>query len=411
MSKYSAGNGGTTRKHVLISGASIAGNALAHCLNQYGFEVTVVERWGGLRPGGQAVDLRGVAKEAVRRMGIEEQVRAARTETDGASFVTRAGRRVATLRADQFDGDGLIAETEILRGDLAQVFHDAAKDSTEYLFGDRITALHEDPDGVTVRFAGGDERRFDLVVGADGQHSGTRSLVFGAEERFRRHLDHFVSFFTVPNHLGLDRWMQVYSEPGRTVAIRSIHDNRAAMAFLTLRSPEFAYDHQDLDAQKALVRERFADAGWETPWLLDRLATAPDFFFDAAAQIHLPHWWHGRVALVGDAAYGPSSLSGQGTSVAVVGAYVLAGELAAAAGDHTSAFPAYQERLQAYVRRNQAVGESFERTSTARGRLGVVMQYAAIAALPYLPFRTFGEMRRAVNDLALPDYRHLVRAA
>ncbi|MEU6375452.1 FAD-dependent monooxygenase [Streptomyces sp. NPDC046909] len=410
MSSYTTERKGSSHKRVLVSGASVAGNALAHCLNLYGFQVTVVERWPGLRPGGQAVDLRGVAKEAVRRIGLEEEVRAARTETDGASFVTRSGRKVATLRADQFDGDGLIADLEILRGDLAEVFHDAAKDRTEYVFGDRIEALEEGPDGVSVRFASGKTRDFDLVVGADGQHSDTRSLVFGEEARYRHHLGHYVCFFTVPNHLGLNRWMRVYAEPGRTVAIRSIHDNREAMAFLTLRSPEFDYDHHDLDAQKALIHERFADAGWETRWLLSRLDSAPDFYFAAAAQIHLPHWWRGRTAFVGDAAYGPSSLSGQGTSLAVVGAFVLAGELAAAGGDHTVAFPSYQARLRAYAASNQAVGQSFERTSTARSRLGVVMQYAAIASLPYLPFKTFGEMQRAVNNLTLPDYGHLVLA-
>jgi 2-polyprenyl-6-methoxyphenol hydroxylase-like FAD-dependent oxidoreductase len=198
---------------ILISGGSIAGPALAHWLHRFGFRVTIVERSPGLRPGGQAVDIRGIAKEVVRRMGLDAAVRAACTDTDGISVVTRNNRRVATMRSDLFDGDGLIAEIEILRGDLSEVFYEATKDNTEYLFGDRIESLSEDADGVSVRFASGLERRFDLVIGADGLHSGVRSLVFGPESDYIRHLGHYLSFFTVPNRLGLDRWALGYGEP------------------------------------------------------------------------------------------------------------------------------------------------------------------------------------------------------
>jgi 2-polyprenyl-6-methoxyphenol hydroxylase-like FAD-dependent oxidoreductase len=152
----------------LISGGSIAGPALAHWLRRFGFRATIVERSPGPRPGGQAVDSRGIAKEVVRRMGLDVAVRAACTDTDGISVVTRNNRHLATMRSDLFDGDGLIAEIEILRGDLSEVFYEATKDNTEYLFGDRIETLSEDADGVSVRFAGGLERRFDLVIRADG---------------------------------------------------------------------------------------------------------------------------------------------------------------------------------------------------------------------------------------------------
>jgi 2-polyprenyl-6-methoxyphenol hydroxylase-like FAD-dependent oxidoreductase len=396
-------------RQILISGGSIAGPALAHWLHQFGFRATIVERSPAPRPGGQAVDIRGIAKEVVRRMGLDAAVRAACTDTDGMSVVTRNNRRVATMRSDLFDGDGIIAEIEILRGDLSEVFHEATKDNTEYLFGDRIETLNEDADGVSVRFVSGVERRFDLVIGADGLHSGVRSLVFGPESDYLRHLGHYLSFFTVPNRLGLDRWALGYGESGRNAGIRSIHDNRDAMAFLSFRAEQLDYDYRDVDAQRALVRSRFAGAAWEIPWLLTQMDSAPDFFFDSCSQIEMDSWSAGRVALLGDAACCPSPLSGQGTSLAIVGAYVLAGELAAARGDHVVAFAGYERRMRPFVAVNQKMGRSNAAVTSPNSRLGIFAQVMAAIVLPRLPFKSLlmRTMLRGVNAIELPDYAHL----
>ncbi len=183
---------------VLIQGASIAGPALAYWLSRQGAEVTVVEQTSGLRPGGQAVDARGVAKEVIRRMGLESAVRAACTDTAGAHRVDADGNVLETQRADDHGGDGYIAEIEILRGDLAEILYDATRDTVEYVFGDRIADLAQDADGVDVTFAGGERRRFDLVIGADGLHSALRSMVFGPRERYVRHLGLVLAYFSVP---------------------------------------------------------------------------------------------------------------------------------------------------------------------------------------------------------------------
>ncbi|GAA5170274.1 FAD-dependent monooxygenase [Pseudonocardia eucalypti] len=397
--------------NVLISGASIAGPALAYWLRRYGFGVTVVERSPELRPGGQAVDLRGVAKKVVRRMGLDAEVRAACTDTLGLSYVTKRGWRVASTTVDEHGGDGFVAEIEILRGDLARVLYDATSDGVEYLFGDRIVALEQDADGVTVDFAGGARRRFDLVIGADGLHSGVRALAFGPESDYLRHLGLYFAFFTVPNRPRLDRWMLGYDAPGRSCGVRSIHDNADAMAYFAFRSPELDYDPRDAAAQRALVRERITGLGWEAPWLLDRMDEAPDFFFDSIAQIHLPEWSNGRVALLGDAAFCPSPMSGQGTSLAVVGAYVLAGELAQRSGDHAGAFAEYQRRMGDWVTATQKMGAAHAAAASPDSQWAIFRQYLAAWTehhFPRLARLGGGDGGAALGELVkgieLPDY-------
>src|SRR5262249_31837439 len=158
-------------------------------------------------------------------------------------------------------------------------------------------------------------------------------------------LGHYLAFFTVPNQFGLSRWGLSYHEPNRRAGMRGDQPDRDALGMLGFRSPPLTYDHHDLEAQKALLQRHLAGMGWHAPWLLDQLDSTQELFFDSCTQIHMPSWSVGRIALVGDAAFCPSPLSGQGTSMAIVAAYVLAGELANANGDHTSAFTAYQHRL------------------------------------------------------------------
>src|SRR6201986_562242 len=250
---------------VLVAGASIAGPALAHWLRRRGAEVTVVERASGLRPGGQAVDARGVTREVIRRMGLDAAVRAACTETAGAYNVDADGKVLETFRADDDGGDGYISEIEILRGDLSRVLYDDTQDGVEYIFGDRIAELTQDADGVNVTFAGGARRRFDLVVGADGVHSALRAMVFGPHERFVRHLGHVMAFYTVPNEFRLDRWLIDYQEAGRSAGLRPIRDAGRAIAMLSFPSAGFDVDYRDVEAQKRLLRERMAGFGWLTP--------------------------------------------------------------------------------------------------------------------------------------------------
>jgi 2-polyprenyl-6-methoxyphenol hydroxylase-like FAD-dependent oxidoreductase len=358
------------RLNVLISGASIAGPTLAYWLRRYGFNPTIVERAPAPRPGGQTVDLRGAARAVVERMGIMAEVRQASIKERGVAFVDESGRWLATMPADHFGGEGIVAEIEILRGDLTRILYDATRYQTEYLFDDSIRSLSQDDEGVSVTFERGAPRTFDLVVGADGVHSRVRTLAFGDESTFMRPLGAYTSYFTVPNELDTGGWFLMYNAPGGKMA--AIRPDRAdsAKAMFSFASPPLHYDRGDTEQQMRLLAQSFAGVGWEVPRLLEAMRNAPDFYFDMFGQVHMDRWSNGRVGLVGDAGYSPSPLTGLGTSLAIVGAYVLAGELAAAAGDHRTAFTRYDDALRGYVKQCQdlppgGIGGFLPRTRTA----------------------------------------------
>ncbi|MEV6139650.1 FAD-dependent monooxygenase [Nocardia sp. NPDC051990] len=385
---------------VLVAGASIAGPALAHWLRRRGAEVTVVERAPELRPGGQAVDARGVTKEVIRRMGLDLAVRAACTQTIGAHTVDADGNVLETFRVDDDGGDGFISEIEILRGDLSRVLHDDTRDGVEYIFGDRIAELTQDADGVDVVFAGGDRRRFDLVIGADGLHSALRTMVFGPHERFVRHLGHVLAFYSVPNEFGLDRWLIDYQESGRSAGLRPIQDATRAMAMFSFPSADLDVDYRDVAAQKRLLRERMAGMGWLTPRILAHLDDTPDFYLDQVAQVVMDRWSSGRVGLLGDAAFSSSPMSGQGTGLALVGAYLLAGELAAAGWDPEAGFAGYEGRMRSFVEANQEIGRMHARSRDVPGPDTESSTEPAVEWLHEL-------VERALNGIELPDYEEV----
>ncbi|HET9563461.1 MAG TPA: FAD-dependent monooxygenase [Mycobacterium sp.] len=355
---------------ILISGAGIAGPTLAYWLNAHGWSTTVIERQDALRDEGQNIDIRGAAREVVRRMGIEEAIRAASTGELGTEFIDADGNPIASFPASKSESGGATAELEILRGQLSRIIVDRTREDTEYIFGDQIVSLDDHDDGVTVTFAHGPARTFDVVVIAEGLRSRTRSLVFPGSDKVRE-LGLYVAYLTIPRmdtDTNWSRWHNVGG--GRGIGLRP--DNvGTTRALLSVQSDIRGVDDLDRDGVITILRRTFADAGWETPRVLAAVDDAP-LYFEALGQARLASWSSGRVALVGDAAHCSSPASGMSTSLAITGGYVLAGELAAT-DDHRTAFDRYEAVMRPYVDKGQKLLPGAPRIAHPRSRAGLVL--------------------------------------
>ncbi|AKJ13570.1 FAD-dependent oxidoreductase [Streptomyces incarnatus] len=336
---------------VLISGASVAGPALAFLLHRDGHEVTVVERAPALRDSGYAVDFRGAAFDALADLGILEEVRGHATGMRGTDLLDADGNPAGELPAEVFAG-----ELEVPKRELTRILHERTRDAVRYVFDDSVNAVEQDADGVRVGFERAAPDTFDLVVGADGIYSVVRRLVFAPHGEVIRHLGLSGVGFTTPNHLGLDHRGALWLTPGRGVYAFSTADPERMSVSLSFASDSPKLDLLDRAEQERVVRERMAGAGWIVPRLLDDMSAAGDLYFSSACQVHLDRWSEGRVVLVGDAGYCAAPTSGMGTSQALIGARVLARHLAESGGDHTKAFAAYEQELRPYVAENQETG-------------------------------------------------------
>lgn len=343
---------------VLVSGASVAGTAAAFWLARHGYSVTVVERHRGPRPGGQAIDVRGPALSVLERMGLLAAAQKCKTRIRGSSVVDRDGNEVSRDTESTPTGGRIDSpDIELLRDDLVELLYGASQWTADYLFDDTITAVDDDGAAVRVTFERAAPREFDLVIGADGLHSNVRRLVFGPEEEFIERLGTHAAIFTVPNFLDLDHWQMWHYGDSTMAGVYSARNNAEARAMLGFMETGLRIDYRDTEAQFAELERRMAGEGWVRAQLLEYMRTAPDFYFDEMSQIKMDRWSRGRVALAGDAGYCCSPLSGQGTSVALLGAYILAGELTSAAqdgtADHELGFANYQREFGDYVQRNQ----------------------------------------------------------
>ncbi|WP_458094217.1 FAD-dependent monooxygenase [Roseomonas sp. WA12] len=372
-------------RRILISGASIAGNTAAWWLGRLGFDVTVVERAPEFRDGGQNIDVRGVGREVLRRMGLEQAALEHGTGERGTAWIDGDGRVAAEFVTSDLGSDGPTAEMEILRGDLARLLYKPARERATFRFGDTIERIDDEADGAKVTFASGTVETYDLVIVAEGVGSRTRERIFSGEND-PRWMDLTIAYFTIPRAAGDDRmWRWYNATEGRSISLRpDMHGTTRAN--LTIQQPPDGEQEWDADRQKAYMRERFADVGWQADRVLAGMETTEDFYFDVLRQVRLKRWSKGRVVLTGDAAWCATPLAGIGTTLAVTGAYVLAGELRRS-DDLPAALAAYEAAMRPMTEEGQGVPKIGPRMMNPQSRLGIHLLHGALNVASKPPIR------------------------
>lgn len=395
---------------ILISGASIAGPVLAYWLTRRGFDVTVVERAPTLRKtGGHAVDLFRPSMQISTKMGVLPKIEARATGTDTLTMHREGRQRPVKVDLTKLYRASSDQHVEIMRDDLSEIYYDAGRDNAEYLFGDSITAIS--PDG-EVTFEHAPPRRFDVVVGADGLHSNVRRLVFGEEAGLTQFIGGYLAVVSAAKTMARHNEMFGHIGVGRLAAVYTAdHLDDARIIFMFRSKKELEYDYRDDLRQKELLRGAFAGMHAHVDRWLSEIDQTPAFYFDAISQLQLNTWSRGRVTLVGDAGYCPGPAVGGSTSLAVIGAYVLAGELAEAAGDYERAFAAYERQMAESVRRSGAFARGAAKTiipgspaavwALSRG-LQLVTRLPASLTTAVAKLNTKGV--RMYDSMRVPDY-------
>jgi 2-polyprenyl-6-methoxyphenol hydroxylase-like FAD-dependent oxidoreductase len=391
-------------KSILVSGAGIAGPALAFFLKAAGFEPTLMERAPAPRSGGYVIDFWGLGYEIAERMGLINDIHRVGYNVQELRIVNDRGRRVAGF------GTKLFAEltggryVTLPRSELSRLLFEKVRDAVEVIFDEEIVSLDERSDGVRARLRRSGERRFDLVIGADGLHSTVRKLAFGPEPRFEKDLGYVVAAFEARGYRPRDEDVYlIYGQPGRMVGRFTLRDDRTLFLFVFAASG--ASLPSTVDQQKAALRQRYAAGGWECPSILAELDRATELYFDRVSQIRMRSWSQGRIALIGDAAFCISLLAGQGSALAMISAYVLAGELANAGGRYQQAFSNYEARLRPFIETKQRGAERFAGALAPMTSWGLSFRNQVIRAFAIPGLAKLAVGREIIDTLQLPDYQ------
>lgn len=341
-------------KNILVIGASIAGPSVCYWLKKFGFEPTLIERSHELRKGGYAIDVRGIAVDIAKQMHIYDELCRQRTTLEYGAYVDDDGNILYKEESEKF-GFRQNEEVEIVRGDLVEILMHTIPDVPCH-FQQSVTSITQDEHGVQVTFKDGHSAEYDMIIGADGLHSSTRRLTFTNDEYSFNDLGCYISVFSIPNYLKLDHSERLFEKGDKLAYINSDKNAEMAHAGFMFRSNHKLKNIRDEKEQRAFLKKTFTDFGWESNKFLALLEESNDLYFDAVTQVNMAKWTTGRVALLGDAGYCASPLSGQGSSLALVGAYILAGEMKNANGEHQKAFERYNRLLRPFVEANQAFG-------------------------------------------------------
>jgi 2-polyprenyl-6-methoxyphenol hydroxylase-like FAD-dependent oxidoreductase len=392
-------------RKILIVGAGIAGTTLAYWLHRYGFEPTLVERAEQLRSGGYVIDFWGVGYEVAEKMQIVPALKQHALPFDGLKLVDEHGKRKGGFGPRAVRSMLGRRYLSILRSNLAGEIYRTLGGAVRTVFGDTVIRLQHDANGVVVDFQSGRSERFDLVVGAGGLHSPIRNLLFGAQSNFEKFLGYHVASFSADDYPHRDAHVFVsYSAPGKQVSRYTLKTGRTVFLFVFAAPQKLSIPHSNPQAQKQALKDAFAGVGWECAQMLERLDDAGDIYFDAVSQIRMEKWSRDRVTLVGDACACPSLLAGQGSALAMAGAYVLAGELKQAAGEHALAFANYERRLHPLIASKQIAAEKFAKSFVPGTRAGIFLrnQVTRLMRIPFVADLAMGKMFK--DSLALPAY-------
>lgn len=357
-------------KNILISGAGIAGVTLAYWLKQFGFNPTVVEVSPVLREGGYAIDFMGAGYDVAEKMGFIPALEKADLHISSIAFVDKDDNAKGSMNYEKIKSVLNNRALTLLRSDLARVIYDSLDKRTEIIFGDTIHAVRQNEDSVEITFKNGATRCFDLLVGADGLHSNVRNLAFGEEGQFEKYFGYYTSSYTI-NEFSGGRTFSMMNIPNKQVTAYTFGDGRIAAFFVFTAPEKLDYDHHDTGKQKQILKDVFAQAGWKCPELLAGIDTTADFYFDPISQIKMDRWSKGRISLVGDACDCPSLLSGKGSTLAMVGAYILAGELKQAGGNHKTAFAAYENIFRPFIDKKQKSAQAFAKFFVPKTNFGI----------------------------------------
>lgn len=391
---------------ILIVGAGIAGPTLAYWLAHHGLQPTLLEKAPALRTGGYVIDFWGAGFEIAERMGLLPEIHKRGYVVREVRVVNRRGERIAGFRADSFDRVTKGRYVSLARGDLAAAIFGKIDGKVETIFGDTVTRIEQAEEAVRVTFDRGHEREFDLVIGADGLHSRVRQLIFGAQTRFEKYLGYKVAAFETASYRPRDDLVYVmYTQVGQQVGRFAMRGDRTMFLF-TFVDAEIA-SPCDVPGQKSLLRKHFKNSGWECPQILDALDASSDLYFDRVSQIRMgnaPSWSRGRVALTGDAAFCVSLLAGQGSALAMIAAYILAGELHRSHGDYAGAFARYQRLFSPFVLAKQNAALRLAGAFAPKSKLSLFVrnQIFNLMAIPWIADRAIG--RDLADRIELPDY-------
>jgi 2-polyprenyl-6-methoxyphenol hydroxylase-like FAD-dependent oxidoreductase len=390
---------------ILISGAGIGGPALAFWLRRYGFLPTLIERAPAFRDGGYMIDVWGLGWDLVERMGLLGAARDRGYVIDRLVFVDERGRQVSGFDADVFRRALAGRFFSIPRGDLARLIYDAVGGDVPTLYSTSIDAMREHESGVDVDLSNGSSQTFDLVVGADGLRSRVRECVFGAEKQFEKYLGYYAASFVTTGYPHRDeRTYLSFARPGRQISRYAMRGDRSAFLFVFAEDDMLDVAPHDMAAHRAVLRARFGGDRWECSAILARLDAADDVYFDSVSQIRMPRWSAGRKVLIGDAAHCPSLLAGAGSAFAMLGAYVLAGELKQANGDHAAAFAAYEGCMRPFIEEQQTGAVQFARWFAPKTAFGMFLRNSALNLMRFQPFGTWFSRHVFAGAFDLPDY-------